>query len=146
MRFIDRKINILLVDDDSFLVTLYKKNAESYFMDFNTALSGEEALALIREGLEPHAILLDINMPGMSGVDVLRTIRGERLVPSTDTIIVSNAFEEEYAHDFEELGIEDFIPKSSLFPHQILDRVMNRYIISSGQNIKETAPCPLEVF
>jgi two-component system chemotaxis response regulator CheB len=131
MRFINKKVNVLLVDDDSFLVMLYKKNAESYLVDLNTALSGEEALELIRTGLEPHAILLDINMPGMSGVDVLRTIRGERLVPSTDIIIVSNAFEEEYAHDFKEFGIEDFIPKTHLSPSRILDRVVSRYVTPS---------------
>ncbi len=131
MRFIDRKINILLVDDDSFLAMLYKKNAESYLIDFNIALSGEEALQLIRTGLEPHAILLDINMPGMSGVDVLRTIRGELLVPSTDVIIVSNALEEEYAQDFQELGIEEFIPKPDLSPSRILDRVVSRYVTPS---------------
>lgn len=132
MRLSNSKINILLVDDDSFLVMLYKKNAESYLVDFNTALSGEEALELMRSGLEPHAILLDINMPGMSGVDVLRTIRGERLVPSTDIIIVSNALEEEYAQDFQELGIEEFIPKPSLSPSRILDRVVGRYNTASA--------------
>jgi CheY-like chemotaxis protein len=131
MRVVDQKVNVLLVDDDSFLVMLYKKNAESYLMDLNTALSGEEALELIREGLEPHAILLDINMPGMSGVDVLRTIRGERLVPSTDIIVVSNAFEHEYTKDFQELGIEEFIPKTHLSPSRILDRVVSRYMAPS---------------
>lgn len=127
MRYTDRRINILLVDDDSFLVMLYKKNVENYLIDLATALNGEEALGLIRAGLEPHAILLDINMPGMSGVDVLRTIRSEGLVPSTDIFIVSNASQEDYAKDFEELGIEEFIPKPALSPSRILDRVAGRY-------------------
>ncbi len=146
MRLINPKINVLLVDDDSLLVSLYKKNAESYFIDLATALNGEEALELIRSGLEPHAILLDIDMPVMNGIDMLRTIRTEQLLPSTDIIVVTNSFEEDYLHAFGELGIEKFIPKHSLFPDQILDHVMGRYISPFDSDFEGRFLSSVEVF
>jgi len=42
-----------------------------------TAGSGDKALQVIREGLRPDLVLLDMNMPGMSGADAMRALRAE---------------------------------------------------------------------
>src|SRR5262245_31930247 len=121
------KKKVLLVDDDQFLVSLYKKNAEQYPIDLTTAISGEEALVLLREGLKPENILLDINMPGMDGVEVLRVIRNEKLVPDADMTILSNIHQAEHEEEFRKLGIQRFLPKSFLLPSQVLGYVVNGF-------------------
>lgn len=68
------KKNILLVEDEEDLMRLLSLRLESMGFNVITASSGEEALDKIK--LErPAAVLLDIFMPGMGGMEVLKTLR-----------------------------------------------------------------------
>lgn len=131
-----QKKKVLLIDDDQFLVSLYKKNAEQHPIELTAVISGEDALAALRGGLVPDNILLDINMPGMSGVDVLKAIREEKLVPDADVTILSNIHQAEYEEEFRKLGIQRFLPKSFLLPSQVLGYVVNGF----GTDWAETNP------
>lgn len=123
-----QKKKVFLIDDDQFLVSLYKKNAEQYpTIEFYSAISGEEGLTMLRDGLVPDNILLDINMPGMSGVDVLKTIRDEKLAPNADMTILSNVHQAEHEAEVRALGIQRFVPKSFLLPSQVLGYVVNGF-------------------
>lgn len=115
------KKKVLLVDDDAFFSKLYQKKAEKYPLEFRVAGSGKEALELLKSGtFVPDQILLDINMPDMTGVDVLREIRQQNLVPDAKISILSNTHETEYAEDYKKLKIERFLPKTSFLPSQVL--------------------------
>lgn len=119
------KQKILMVDDDQFLVSLYQKKAESYPIELSVALSGEDALSQLREGLVPDIIALDITMAGMSGVDVLKAIRTERLSPNAHIVILSNNNENDLAKDMQEFGVSKFIMKASLLPSQVFDELLS---------------------
>lgn len=122
-----QKTKILLVDDDGFLTKLYEKKAEQYPVELRVAHSGEEAMELLRsKAFSPDKILLDVNMPGMSGVDVLSGIREEQLVPNASIAILSNTHESEFADEYKKLKIDRFIPKTSLMPSQVLDLLLGQ--------------------
>lgn len=72
--FMSRKIRVLLVDDDHLLRRLVTDQLALSGFDATSAASGEEALAAIR-GTDYDVVLLDINMPGLSGLGALREIR-----------------------------------------------------------------------
>ncbi len=118
---------VLLIDDDQFLAQLYKKNAASYPVDLMIAYSGEEALKILRGDYVPDNILLDINMPGMSGIEVLRALREEKLVPNADITILSNTAQVEYEEDYRKLGIQRFVSKAFLLPSQVLEYVVKGF-------------------
>ena len=66
---------ILVVDDALFMRRVIRKNLEgSGYQDIEEACSGEEALELFSRE-KPDLVLLDITMPGMSGLEVLEEIR-----------------------------------------------------------------------
>ncbi|HVF50749.1 MAG TPA: sigma-54 dependent transcriptional regulator [Pyrinomonadaceae bacterium] len=69
-----RKIRVLLVDDDPLLRQLVTDQLALSGFDAASAASGEEALRAIAEA-DYNVVLLDINMPGLSGLDALREIR-----------------------------------------------------------------------
>lgn len=120
------KKKVLLVDDDAFFSKLYQKKAEKYPLEFRVVNSGKEALELLKSGaFVPDKILLDINMPDMTGVDVLREIREQNLVPNAKIYILSNTHEAEYADDYKKLKIDRFIPKTALLPSQLLEALTN---------------------
>jgi len=69
-----RKIRVLVVDDDAVLRRLLTDQAARMGFDSTPASTGEDALRLVA-GTDFDVVLLDIRMPGMSGLDALRAIR-----------------------------------------------------------------------
>ena len=68
---------ILVVDDDVPIQVLMQSLLREFGFEPVTAGSGDQALEVVRGGLRPDLVLLDMNMPGMSGVDALRALRAE---------------------------------------------------------------------
>ena len=71
-------------------------------------MSGEDALKVLST-LKPNLVILDINMPGMNGIDVLRKIKE---MDSTMPVILSSAYQE-FKQDLSTWASEDFIVKSA---------------------------------
>src|ERR1700741_5001659 len=73
---------ILLVDDDILILGLMSKFLQLAGYDARMASSGQMALDMILEsGREPDLALLDINMPGMSGLELAKRLQAETTVP-----------------------------------------------------------------
>ncbi|MFK7844864.1 MAG: response regulator [Rhodothermales bacterium] len=76
-------LNVLVVDDEEDIQWLFKqqfrREIRSGKLTFHFALSGEEALSFMREGAGAHVVLVfsDINMPGMTGLELLKELRSE---------------------------------------------------------------------
>lgn len=119
-------MKIMIVDDESFIRMNFKT-----FIDWSRhgyelvgeASNGREALEKIRE-LDPDVVFLDIRMPLMDGLEVLRRMRESGL--SCRVIILSSHNEFEYAREALRLGACDYIHKPNLTPSAVfeaLDRV-----------------------
>ena len=69
-----RKIRIMVVDDEHLIRWSLEQNLKKQGYDVLTAGNGEEALRLVREE-QPDLVLLDIQLPGITGLDVLEKIK-----------------------------------------------------------------------
>lgn len=88
------EVKLLIIDDDENDVLLTKSilSKSGPRIRIEVASSGEEGLARIREGTVPPAlILLDVKMPGMSGIDVLRKIRDDKRLDPVPVVIVTHS-------------------------------------------------------
>jgi DNA-binding response OmpR family regulator len=99
---------VLVVDDEPEAVELLVEFLSSKGYEVLTATSGEEALRRVRED-RPHLVLLDIRMPKMSGLDVLRRIR--EIDAEMGIIMVTAVNEEDVGRQALELGAFDYIVK-----------------------------------
>ncbi|MDP3785444.1 MAG: response regulator, partial [bacterium] len=81
---------IFLVDDDEFLLDMYSVKFRESGFQVDLARGGEEALAVLRQGLAPDIILLDIVMPAIDGFEFLRISGKENLCKNSKVIILSN--------------------------------------------------------
>lgn len=80
---------ILVVDDDADIRTLVETRLRRLGHRVVSAGTGEEALALIAEKGSPDLVVLDVLMPGMSGLDLLGTIREDPALSRVPAIFLS---------------------------------------------------------
>ena len=102
------KKRILLVDDEDGIQMLYREEFEDEGYLVDSAVNGDDALAKFRLN-PPDLVVLDINMPGMNGIEVLRQMKEFRAhLP----IILSSAYQE-YKQDFGSWASEAYVVKSA---------------------------------
>ncbi len=116
---------VLMVDDDQFLLSLYRKKGETSNVELQTASSGQEALEILQGGFMPDIVALDVTMAGMSGIEVLKYMRANKLAPNARVVILSNTADESVMAEAKELGAEKFVFKASLLPSQVFDELMS---------------------
>jgi DNA-binding response OmpR family regulator len=99
---------VLIVDDEKNIRLTLSQSLESMGLGTDTAMDGEEALAKV-EATAYSLILLDLKMPGMDGMQVLRQIREIR--PDVRVIVITAYGTVESAVEAMKLGTVDFIQK-----------------------------------
>jgi diguanylate cyclase (GGDEF)-like protein/PAS domain S-box-containing protein len=111
----DKKPLILLVDDvPTNLHVLAAMLQESYRLKMAT--SGVAALELAGGDVKPDLILLDVNMPGMSGIEVLRQLRQNAQTRNIPVIFVTADLSERNQLEGLELGADDYLTKPLVVP------------------------------
>ena len=99
---------LLLIDDEEAIVRVLSISLKSDGYDVVTAYSGEEGLKVFQREL-PDVVLVDIKMPGMDGIEVLKRIKN--INPDTEVIIITGHGDMPSAIQALQLGASDFINK-----------------------------------
>ncbi len=115
---------ILIVDDDSFLLNMYVTKFKNGGHEVETSRSGTDALKKLQDGYRPSIMLLDVVLPGMDGLELLRQIKKENLGPDTIFIMFTNQSGGEEMEEAKRLGVRDYIIKASLVPSEIVNKVL----------------------
>ena len=109
-------MKILVVDDERDIQTLFeqrfRKEIRNKLMEFVFAFSGEEALTYLNQH-EHEAVLIlsDINMPGMSGLELLGQIKQKYLKPPPVVMMITAYGDAENFNTAMRLGADDFLSK-----------------------------------
>jgi len=109
-------MKVLVVDDEKDVQILFqqrfRKEIKKGEMEFVFAFSGEEALTILEELVhETILILSDINMPGMSGLELLGKIKSRYTAPPPVVMIITAYGDKENYDTAKELGADDFLTK-----------------------------------
>lgn len=109
-------MKILVVDDERDIQTLFeqrfRKEIREKLTEFVFAFSGEEALIYLeRNNHEVVIILSDINMPGMSGLELLKHIKQKYLKPPPVVMMITAYGDAENFNIAKRLGADDFLTK-----------------------------------
>ncbi len=118
---------ILVAEDEkterTALLMLLREKYSEHFSLIESASDGLQAFEKINE-LDPHILLIDIQMPGMNGIEVLKKVRGDHQDMEVVIITAYNYFE--YARQSISLGVRDYLLKPVLM--QDFDSVMDLMI------------------
>ena len=109
-------MKLLVVDDEQDMQTLFlqlfRREIQDHTVEFAFALSGSEALNYLdHHEHETVLILSDINMPGMSGLELLNRIKKNNYVPPPVVMMITAYGDSENYKQAMKLGADDFITK-----------------------------------
>jgi PAS domain S-box-containing protein len=101
---------ILLVEDEETLIEMARFLLESNGYKVHTAKDGREAIKLYKQHQqEIDIVLTDMGLPGMTGIEVLRTLK--ELNPNVSAIVASGYFEPDVKSKLDKIGVKGFIQK-----------------------------------
>ena len=112
-------VRVLIVDDQEpfRMAARMVVEATDGFEVVGEAETGEDSVELARE-LGPDLVLMDVNLPGINGLDATRQILAER-AGSIVVLLLSTYEEEEYAPRAAECGAAAYIPKAVFGPDRL---------------------------
>lgn len=119
------KENILIVEDDNILQEMYCEKFEMDGFKVEKAATGREGLKTLEKNV-PDIILLDILMPDMNGLEMLKEMKKNREFRNIPVILLTNLGESKIDMDTElsfALGIKDYLIKTKHTPDDVVKRV-----------------------
>lgn len=124
-------MKVLVVDDERDIQSLFeqrfRKEIRSNLIELAFAFSGEEALKYLEHNEhEPVLILSDINMPGMSGLELLRHVKQKYLKPPQVVMMMTAYGDSDNYNSAKQLGADDFLTKPIAFD-LLKEKLNNRY-------------------
>lgn len=120
----NKKYSVLLVDDDKFLLEMYRKKFQESGAEVDVAVGSAEALSKLRNGAKPDILILDIIMPAMDGLELLETIRKENLSTNSVVIMLTNESDKDKIEKAKSLGIKGYIVKATSIPSEVVDEAI----------------------
>ena len=120
-------LRVLVVDDVPAVADLHARFVDAHprCTVVGTRASGAEAVTAVR-ALEPDLLLLDVYMPGLSGIDVLRRLRADSRIRQPDVIAVTAARDVETVRDARMMGARHYLvkPFTALELHERINDVL----------------------
>ncbi len=118
---------VLIVDDDKFLLNMYSIKFTKSGFEVSAVTSGQEALNKIKGGYNPDVVLLDVVMPVMDGFEILATIRKENLVPTASVIMLTNQGQLSDIEKAKSYNVAGYIIKATTIPSEVVEEVTRIY-------------------
>ncbi len=103
---------------------MYSVKFQKEKFDVTVASDGLEALKKLQGGFVPDAIVLDIVMPVMDGLEFLEKMRGENLAKNATVLILSNQGQSSDIDKAKKLGIDGYIVKATTIPSEVVTEVL----------------------
>ncbi len=111
--------NIFLVEDNPVISRLYRTKFEGEGFQVELAEDGLKAVKLLATA-KPDLVVLDLMLPVLSGVDVLKYIRSRPDLKSIPVILLSEAYMSELAQQAQAVGVQQTLLKSACTPDLLL--------------------------
>lgn len=116
-------MKVLLIDDDVFLRDMYATKFVECGHEVEAVDHGEKALPLVETGHDFDVILVDMVMPGMSGVDLITKIQNEGYLGDAICVVLSNQGQQADIDEAMAAGAVSYIVKAEHIPSDVVAEV-----------------------
>lgn len=111
---------IVIIEDDRAINQMYRMKFEVSGFDVRIAYDGQAGFELVK-AFAPDVVLLDLQMPEITGDEVLRQIRQDKKLKNTKVIILTNTSAEEAPSSLAKFKPDDYIVKAEMTPTQVIE-------------------------
>ena len=116
--------NVFIIEDNKELIRMYERAFRLGGYGVDSVFDGAEGFSRLEKMQEkPDAIILDVMIPTMSGLDVLRHIKQDKNLKNIPVIILTNSFNGENADLFLSLGASQYIIKLETDAKEVVNKV-----------------------
>ena len=129
---------ILIIEDDPIVGHIYRTRLQKESYEVEVAVDGQTGFYRIHE-FHPDAVLLDLMLPKMNGVDILKKIRAQPQYLKTLIIVFTNAYVPNMIHESFSAGATQVFNKATVTPRQILDALHNAIYPTIGLGGSQTS-------
>ncbi len=130
---------ILIIEDDPIVGQIYRTRLEKEGYCVETCADGRSGFYRIQEFL-PNAVLMDLMLPKMNGIEVLKKIRSQSQFRPMPIVVFTNAYVPNMIQEAFGAGASQVFNKATLTPRQILDAL--HQLLNCGAEYVETLPVP----
>src|SRR5207248_7856818 len=128
---------ILIVEDDQIVANVYRNKFSVDGFQVEVALDGQAGLELTRS-FRPDAIILDLMLPKMSGVELMKQLRSEPEFQHLPVIVFSNTYLTNMVQEAWKAGATKCLSKANCSPKQVIEVVRNA-ITNGAANVAAAA-------
>lgn len=129
---------VILIEDDESIGFIYKRQLDLAGLQTDLFTNGKEGLEAVNANTY-DLLLLDIMLPDVNGLDILKEIKSNEKTKSLTVILLTNLGQDNVIKQGLTLGAEGYLIKASLTPKQIVEEA--KQILKSKESLKNT---PLE--
>jgi CheY-like chemotaxis protein len=133
---------ILIIDDDQFISNIYRNKLAVDNYQVEVATDGEAGLAMVKS-FAPDAVILDLMLPKLAGLEVLKSIRALEGFKQLPVIVFSNTYLSNLVQDAWKAGATKCLSKASATPKQVLDVV--RSLTAKSVPVAAIVPTPTDL-
>lgn len=123
------KKRILVIEDDTFIREMYQSELERAGFEVFAAATGEEGLKILPQN-KLDLVLLDILLPGINGLEVLKQIKQNPQNQNLKVVLLTNLGQEATIKEGFKIGAIGYLIKAAYNPDQIVQEVKN-FIVSN---------------
>ncbi|MFM1944803.1 MAG: hypothetical protein RI897_3785 [Verrucomicrobiota bacterium] len=113
---------VLIIEDDQIVGTIYRRKFNGEGFEVELAADGEAGLQAVKT-FQPDAVVLDLMLPKLNGVEVLKHIRANQTTAALPVVVLSNAYLSNLLRDAHDAGANQCLIKASASPKQVVDAI-----------------------
>ena len=113
---------VLIIEDDQIVANIYRNKLSVEGFKVEIALDGETGLVMARD-FAPDAVLLDLMLPKVPGIELMRTLRAEAAFAQTPFIVFSNTYLSNMVQEAWKAGATKCLSKASCTPKHVIEAI-----------------------
>ncbi|MFA6338446.1 MAG: response regulator [Candidatus Paceibacterota bacterium] len=117
------KYKVFLIDDDKFLLDMYALKFTKNGAVIEFATNGADMIKKLEGGYVPDVVVIDVVMPGMSGLETIEEVRKKKLIENVPVVVLSNQSQNSDFDKAKSLGVKAYIVKASTIPSEVVEQV-----------------------
>jgi DNA-binding response OmpR family regulator len=126
------QVSLLLIEDDRAIAGLYRQRLDLEGFVVTVAVDGEAALSAAVKSV-PDLVLLDVRLPGLSGLEVLERLKKDRRTRQVPVLMLTNWDDGEVRAQAVKLGAQEYLVKSKVRPGELAERIRDLIAARDGR-------------